>query len=200
MFTWRQGAAGVRRLRAAVTLLSVLGLLVPAGARASSGPALSLRVSSTHIRSGQVVAVRGVLSGAPAGTRVDVYQSPYPYRSRGLLAAVTPDAAGDYATTARPDRDTRFLAVAQAGAAPLTAQAQVTVAGRTIVAERALSLGRAMVTILIFRPSDLSGWNGAKAWWRFSTGGQTYHTRTVTERLSRYVTEIRAIITLPAGR
>jgi hypothetical protein len=183
-----------------VAAVLTMALLSPVAARAAAGPTVSLRVSRAHIHSGQIVAVSGVLSGAPAGTTVDVYESPYPYRSRTLLGALTPNAAGAFATTARPDRNTWFVAVAQAGAARLSAQAAVTVSGRTIISERALSLGRAEVKILIFRPSDLSGWNGAKAWWRFSSAGQTVHTRTVTTRLSRYVTEVRAVVTLPAGR
>jgi len=191
--------------------LALAGLLVliggaPAGAlatgspraRASTSP-LTLSASPAQIRGGQTVALRGTLAGAPAGTPVALYESAYPYRGRTLLSTVSTDAAGHFSATARPDRATRFTASATLNGAPQSARAAVTVLGRLIIRARALSLGRAQVTVLVFHPADLR-WNGVRAWWRFTSAGQSYRLALRTQRLSRNVTQLRAIIALPAGR
>jgi hypothetical protein len=188
------------RGRLAVIGVLLAGVVAPATASASSGPTLTLRGSRAHIRSGQPVLLSGVLAGVASGSTVRLYARQYPYRSQTLLATLTPDAVtGAFSDSARPDRTTRYMAVADLGTQQLTSQVLVTVAGRVDISAKALPLGRAMVTILVFRPRDLD-WDDAKAWWRFAAGRQTFHTVTVTKRLSRYVTLIRATVALGPGR
>lgn len=189
-----------RAFRSAPALiLCALSLLVPSAARAAGATGLSLNASPTTVRGGRAVVLRGVLRGAQEGDTVTVFARPFPYRSRMLLATVTPaSSTGAFTLKAIPDRSTRFQAVAMVAGARLTASVQVTVLGRVEIFARALSLGRAMVSILAFRPRDLD-WDGARAWWRFEAGGRTLHLVTLTQRLSRHVTLIRAVIGLPAG-
>jgi hypothetical protein len=78
---------------------------------------------------------------------------------------------------------------------------QVGVENKRVIKVRALSLGRAMVTILVFHPRDLN-WNGARTHWWFAEGGGRFTpgAPTRTRRLSPYITLVRTAIALPAGR
>src|SRR5947209_10829482 len=155
------------RIRTCAKLLAALGLLgflagalAAAPAAAAAAPGISLRSSRAQVSSGRAVTLSGALTGAPAGTKVSLYALPYPYRRRVLLASLTPDpVTGAYSAGSRPDRDTRFRAVAVVPGAVLSAQRQVDVSGRADIDAKALSLGRASVSVLVFHPSDLN-WNG----------------------------------------
>ena len=117
----------------------------------------------------------------------------------GLAASTMTASNGSFSFIVFPDRDARYRAVL-AGTS-VAARASVEVEGRTVTKVRALSLGRAAVTILAYHPKDLH-WGDAPVRWSFATG---YHgafvaapvTRTI--RLSPYVVRISTTIALPAG-
>ncbi|MGI8505832.1 MAG: hypothetical protein ACR2MK_03330 [Solirubrobacteraceae bacterium] len=170
------------------------------GAADASPAAISLRPSRGVIRSSHHVSLSGNAAAAPAGATVDLYASPYPYTRSSLLASAPVSAAGGFSFVVSPDRNSRYRAVLVG--TPEQAQAQVLVSGDTVTRVTALTLGRAEVTILVFHPRDLR-WNGAIVKWLFASGARgpflgTSPTR--TRRLSRYVTLVRTIVTLPAGR
>ncbi len=89
--------------------------------------------------------------------------------------------------------------VALIAAAPASAAGVLT--GRTITKLRALPLGRALVTILVFHPPELN-WNGATVRWSFAGAHGRFQTTasTRTRRLSAAVTVLRTEVALPAGR
>ncbi|MGI8429789.1 MAG: hypothetical protein ACR2OB_10895 [Solirubrobacteraceae bacterium] len=149
--------------------------------------------------SGSPVTLQGLVTGAAPGSAVALYRSPYPYPVAGFLRTAVVGADGTYSFTVFPDRDTRYR-VTLPGTNALT-MVQIAVIGRVTSTVRALSLGRAKVTILVYHPSDLH-WGGARVQWRFASGHRGGFTRardTRTRRVSRYVTELRTIVTLPAG-
>jgi hypothetical protein len=173
----------------------------PAGAGAQSSQApIALTAAPAHVLSGGPVVLSGSAPGVPVGSSVDVYQSPYPYTSNTLLGATTTDAQGAFSLTAHPDRNTRYRAVlTSTGAA---ASAPVGVVEQAVTKVRALTLGRAMVTVLAFHPSGLK-WNGIRAHWSFSGPGGPSNvaaTATRTRSLGPHVTVLRVVIALPAGR
>ncbi len=89
------------------------------------------------------------------------------------------------------------VAVALLAAAPAGADT-----ARTITKLRALPLGRAQVTIVVFHPPDLN-WNDATVTWSFASGRHGRFIRaasTRSRRLSPAVTVLRTIVALPAGR
>ena len=190
-----RGARTKLRLALAATLV---GLCWPAAAAAQAPPAaISLTASPTQMTGGGPVTLTGLASGAPTGSVVDLYASPYPYTASTLLGTTATDAQGAFSLTSRATRNTRYRAVLASGGA--TAVVQVGVVAKTFVRARALKLGRAMVTVIVFHPSDLN-WNGARANWSLSAPGQSFTVAGRTQRLSRYVTLLRIIAALPAGR
>lgn len=162
-------------------------------------PDLSLHASATQIVGNQPVTLTGTVTGAPAGSLVGLYQSPYPFPAAALVKTTTTGSDGSFSFSVFPDRDTRYGVVLIGTAA--TALVQVDVSARTVIEVRATTLGRASIRILVFHPSDLR-WAGARAHWLFPHGrhgrfrtGQTTRTR----RLSRYVTLLSTTVALPAG-
>jgi hypothetical protein len=117
------------------------------------------------------------------------------------LATTTASAAGSFAFTVSPDRDTRYT-VAVAGA-PATAAVEVEVDAKVVTTVRALPLGRAAVTVRVFHPGDLR-WGGARVRWSFASGAGDKRfaaapaTRAV--RVSPYVVALTTTISLPAGQ
>ncbi|MDQ6819340.1 MAG: hypothetical protein M3076_03200 [Actinomycetota bacterium] len=191
----------MRRARSKVRLAlvaSLVGICWPSVAAAQTPPpAISLTVSPAQITGVGAVALTGVAPGAAMGSSIDVYASPYPYTASTPVGTAFTDAQGAFSLTSRADRNTRYRAVlASTGA---VAVAAVGVVAKTIIRARALKLGRAMVTVLIFHPSDLN-WNGARTQWTLSAPGQSLTLTGRTSRLSRYVTLMRIIVPLPAGR
>jgi hypothetical protein len=162
-------------------------------------PSITVHASPGVILSGTFVTLSGEVGGAPAGSAVQLYKSPYPYPVAKLVRTTVTGASGSYSFTVFPDRDVRYR-VTLAGTSA-SAEVQIPVMGRTTTSVQALPLGQARVTILVYHPSDLP-WGGKKVGWTFATG---YRDRfipappTRTERLSRYVVKLTTTITLPAG-
>ncbi len=74
--------------------------------------------------------------------------------------------------------------------------------GRTSIRVRALPLGRAGVSLLVFHPADLR-WGGGRVQWWFKSGWRGRWVAapgTRAERLSRYVVKLATAVTLPAGK
>jgi hypothetical protein len=141
----------------------------------------------------------GSVTGAPAGTAVQLYASPYPYRVPMLVRTTVTSAAGSFSFIVFPDRNTRYRVVLPGTSTE--ALINVGVVGFVVTKVKALPLGQAQVTLLVFHPPDLP-WNGVRVHWSFASGfrgpfNQGVVTR--TRRLSRYVTLLRATVTLPAG-
>jgi hypothetical protein len=188
---------GVRRFAGLAVSLAVLAAF-PAGAAAAS-PSISLATTPSLIRGTKPVTLAGQTVGAPSGSVVDLYASPFPYGASTLIATapVGPNGSFSYVTT--PDRDTVYRAVLTGTTAQATAAEHVIGVTKTTV--RALSLGRAEVSILVFHPRNLH-WNGAAVRWAFGPPHRTPHTFAASRTLRRgpYATLLRTIVTLPAGR
>jgi hypothetical protein len=161
---------------------------------------VSLRASPALSVSGHRVILSGQATGVPAGSLVQLYSSAYPY-SVVLPAGMTATGEdGSFSFAAFPDVDTRYrVTVTEGSAASALVQVGVTGVVRTRV--KALSLGRARVTIVVFHPGDLR-WGDARTSWWFASGyhGEfTLAPATHTVRLGRYVTVLSTTVTLPAG-
>jgi hypothetical protein len=153
-----------------------------------------------RVRSGHSVLLSGEVTGVPAGSLVRLYESPYPYPTAKLVESTVASADGSFSFTVLPDRNTHYrVNVVGTGAVAL---ASVEVAGRASTTVRALSLGRARVTIVVLHPRDLL-WGGATVQWSFATGDRGAFRSTpatVAHLLSPYATLLATTMTLPAGR
>jgi hypothetical protein len=189
----------VRARYAAVGASIVACLLgaVPAGAQGQ--PAVSLQASAHELASGQAVTLSGQAAGSPAGTAVQVYDSPYPYTGYSALATATTGPDGSFSLSTRPDRNTRYEAGVAGG--QTSAPVEVDVSGLTVTKVTALPLGRARVTVVVFHPRDLV-WGGAVVRWWFASGPRGAFTPappTTAFTLSPYVAVLGTTIALPAG-
>jgi hypothetical protein len=175
-------------------------LFAATGAAATPVPAISLHVSPASVLGGRPVRLSGSATGVPAGSVVGLYQSPYPYPVAKLVDTAVASADGAFSFRVFPDRNTRYrVIVVGAGAAALV---QVEVSGRTSMTVRALPLGQAGVSIVVFHPRDLL-WGHATVNWSFATGkrgGFQSAPATLTRRLSPYATLVATTVTLPAGQ
>jgi hypothetical protein len=184
---------------ALLAVLAAIALtLAPASGQAT--PSISLQTGSTQVTSATQLVLSGQVSGAPAGALVDLYKSPYPYRSMALVRTASPSAGGTFSFVVAPDRNTRYSA--QLTGRPATATVVIGVIGRTLTKLRALPLGRADVTIVVFHPRDLR-WGGAPVSWSFASGASgrfLTHASTRAYRLSQSVSVLHISIALPAGR
>lgn len=191
------------RVTGSLSSLSLLGALVIAallGApRAAGAQTLITASGPAQVRNGQPATIAGHATGEPAGAIADLYASPYPYQARQLVASVAVSSDGGFSFDARPDRDTRYLVTA-AGAVT-GATVNVAVSDRSITSVRALPLGRAEVTIVVFHPRDLR-WGDALVHWSFAgPAGRPFAPAASTRafRLSPYVVVLRTSVALPAG-
>jgi hypothetical protein len=189
----------VARRSAVLAVLIATCLGGATSASAAPAPAVSLHASSLQLTSGQTVTFAGQASSLPAGTAVQLYDSPYPYASTALLGTTATAADGSFSFSAVPDRNVRYWAVvAGAGSSPTV---EVDVGGLTVTTVRALSLGRAQVTLVVFHPRDLA-WGGARVHWSFATGSRGSFVAapsTTAYALSPHVAVLKTTITLPAG-
>lgn len=161
---------------------------------------LTVMVSPTRVASDGSSVISGTAAGQPPGASVQLYSSPYPYRASPLAASTTIGAGGEFSFSVAPDRNTRYQVRLPATYA--TAQVSVSVVPRTLIKVRALPLGRAGVTIVLFHPSDLS-WGGATVSWSFASAaaaGFSAAPSTRTIAVSPHVAVLRTAIALPAGR
>jgi hypothetical protein len=178
-------------------IAAALAYASPAALAAS--PTLSLTASPSLAQSGQPVTLSGQVRAAVAGSVVRLYESSYPFPVAKLPRTTTTASNGSFSFIVFPDRDARYRAVL--AGTNVTALASVEVQGRTVTSVRALSLGRAAVTVLVYHPKDLR-WGDARVRWSFATGyhgGFTSAPMTPTIRLSPYVIMMSTTIALPAG-
>jgi hypothetical protein len=172
------------------------------GEAAVPAPAVgvSLHASPVVAASDRRVVLSGQAAGVPVGSDVRLFGSAYPYSAAVLVQTTVTGGDGSFSFAVFPDRDTRYQAtVADGAAASPLVQVAVTGVARTRV--RALSLGRARVTIVLFHPKDFR-WGGARTSWWFASGYHGRYTRatgTRTTELGRYVTVLSTTVTLPAG-
>lgn len=141
----------------------------------------------------------GQATGLPGGSVVQLYRSPYPYRAAVLIHTTVTQPDGSFLFAVFPDRNTRYEVMLGGGAAP--ARVQVHVTGISLTKVKALSLGRARVTIVVFHPQDLRWGHAATDWW-FASGyrsGFRRGRRTRTVKLSPHVTVLSTTVALPAG-
>jgi hypothetical protein len=180
--------------------LAVLALLLWASpgatAATSAAPSVTLHASPAQIVRDHKVVLSGL---APAGGRLLLYKSQYPYPVAALLRSTVAGGDGSFSFTVFPDRDTRYRVILSGTAARATVQVEVT--GLALSRVKALPLGRAGVRIVVFHPRDLR-WDRARVRWWFASG---FHGRftsapeTRTRRLSPYVIVLSTSASLPAG-
>jgi hypothetical protein len=145
------------------------------------------------------VTLSGSVIGAPPGRDVVLYERPYPYRVRRAVGRTLTAADGSFSFIVFPDRDARYSATLVGTRS--RAVVGVAVTGRTITKLKALPLGRAKVTLVVFHPRDLR-WGHARVRWSFASGLNRHFVAapsTHTVRLSPYVTVLSTAIALPAG-
>jgi hypothetical protein len=146
--------------RAVVLTGLIVAVLASASAVASAAsPALSLSASPNPAPSGQSVTLSGQITAATAGSVVLLYEIPYPFSVTELLSRTTTASDGSFSFVVFPDREVRYRAVLEG--TNVAAMATVEVEGRTVSTVKALSLGRAAVTILVYHPKDLR-WGDAR--------------------------------------
>ncbi len=183
-----------------IGLVGAVSLVGAAPAAAAPVAVISLHSSRGAALAGRVITLSGAVTGAPAGSAVRLYQSRYPYPAPRLIAAAVTTAAGRFSFKVTLDRTTRYRVTVPGTSANAAVRVEAT--GRTATTVRALTLGRAGVSVLVYHPRDLR-WGGAPVQWWFATGAHGRFepappTRTV--KLSPYVTKLSTVITLPAGR
>ena len=170
------------------------------GAKAATAPfpvAISLHAHPATTVSGHRVTLIGQVSGAPAGSIVDLFESAYPYRSTALVRTAVPTSSGAFSFEVFPDRKARYRVVVVGTGAD--AVVQIEVIGRVLIKVHALPLGQARVTVVVFHPRDLR-WGDATVHWWFASGGPfTRAPATEALKLSPYVMVVSTTITLPAG-
>ncbi len=167
---------------------------------AAAPVAVSLQAPPGLPVSGQLVTLTGQVSGLPAGTGVQLQQSPYPYDATVQVQTTTTQPDGSFTFAVFPDRDTRYLVAVAGSSAAATVQVDVT--GTALTTVKALSLGRAKVTVVVFHPADLR-WGDAPTRWWFASGSHGGFRRardTHTVRLSRNVAVLSTTVALSAGR
>jgi len=179
----------------------LIAICLGAAGSASGAPAptVSLRASSQQLPSARTVSFAGQAGGSPPGTTVQLNASPYPYRSATVVGTTATAADGSFSFSASPDRNTRYQAVVAGG--PSSPALEVDVGGLTVTKVRALTVGRAQVTLVVFHPRDL-GWSGAKVQWSFASGSHGAFVAapsTTAFQLSPYVAVLKTTVALPAG-
>jgi hypothetical protein len=159
---------------------------------------ISVRATPTQIHSGGRAHIFGAVIGAPPGSEVRLFASPYPFPIPNRFTTTTIRPDGSYSFTVNPDRDTRYRV--DVPGTPATALTEVQVIGRTITKVKALPLGRERVTVVVFHPRGLR-FSGRVSWWFASGRGRFARVRpTRAHRLSAQVVVLSTTVALPAGR
>jgi hypothetical protein len=167
-------------------------------------PALQVRATPGALRAGAAFAIRGGVSLGPA-TTVELLANPYPYagfKRVGSAALPAGGAGRTFSFRVVLDRTTRYRVTAP-GTAGSPDALTVSALGRTAITSRAITLGRARVSVLVYHPRDLR-WGGARVGWSFASGGRrarfVFSPATRSKRLSPYLVKLTTTVTLPAGR
>jgi hypothetical protein len=162
--------------------------------------AVSLQPATPSL-SGRRILLLGQAAGLPEGTVVVLYCSAYPYAGFVVVGTAAVGEDGSFSFAVSPDRDTRYRARV-AGPTAASAELQIDVGGMALRKVKALALGRARVTIVVFHPRDLR-WGHARTRWWFASGRHGRFTRTPATRsvrLSGHVAVLVTTVALPAGR
>ena len=182
-------------------------LAAPSWASAASGPqppsarpSVTLHASKTRLPHGQNIVLSGEATGVAMGTAVHLYKAEYPYHHSKLVRTTATSATGGFSFVVHPDENVSY-AVKLAGT---TAQAHVRIGvrGKLAIKLKALTLGRAGVTIVMLHPRDIK-WGRVRVHWSFGHGRKgrfSTHQTNHAHRLSPYVTVLSTKVTLPAGR
>jgi hypothetical protein len=113
------------------------------------------------------------------------------------VATVTPDASGNFSFAVSPAINTKYQVTLTGTTAE--ASAQVSVIDRLIVHVKALSLGRAGITVHAYHPAGLH-WGNRKVQWWFTEGGKFKPmSPTRTRVLSPTLISLYTKVALPAG-
>ncbi len=175
-------------------------LVLAAPARAAAPSSVTLSAAPQQPTSGQTVILSGQATGAPAGSTVQLDESPYPYRTQTLAGTTVTAPDGSFSFAVVPDRNTDYLATVPATAGQ--ALVHVAVVGITETTVHALPLGRAEVTIVVHQPSGLN-WSGARVTWSFAGGpGARFTPAPSTRTLADGATAIilrSSPVSVPAG-
>lgn len=174
-------------------------LLGAATASPAAAASISLSAAPAQIDAGGTVKLSGKVAGTLPGARVQLSMSPYPYRQATPVATVAVSLDGSFAYSVSPSRNTIYRARISDGSA--SAEARVVVSYPTIIRVRAIHLGRAEVTVLVYHPAGLR-WNRARVRWSFGRRQGRLRPRAVnrSRRLGPHITVLRTTIALPAGR
>jgi hypothetical protein len=192
--------AGAQRVtkRATVTVSTTTTSSTTSTAPPPKPPKITVHASMDWSVSGKRIVLSGQTTNAPAGSEVTVYQSPYPYRSFKLNTTAPIKADGSYSVGIRPQVDSHYKVEIKGTSA--SAELLIHVLGKAIYKEKALTLGRAQVQVVVFHPSDLH-WGDARVNWYVSSGHGRFERApsTRTLKLSPYVMVLGTTVTLPAG-
>ena len=101
------------------------------------------------------------------GTAVHLYKAEYPYHHSKLVRTTATSATGGFSFVVHPDENVSY-AVKLAGT---TAQVHVRIGvrGKLAIKLKALTLGRAGVTIVMLHPRDIK-WGRVRVHWSFGHG------------------------------
>jgi hypothetical protein len=197
------GAMG--RLQGACIAICLVAGVVAEGAAAATapryagGPNVRLVASPRQVQEGHATELTGRIIDPLGRQLVLLFRSAYPYPVATQIGSRLAAADGSFSFRVTPDRNTRYR-VTLAGTA-IHAVTQVGVAGSVKTTVRALPLGRARVTVVVYHPRDLR-WGGARVAWSFAEG---FHGRfsdqgtTSSRQASPGATVISQTVTLPAG-
>jgi hypothetical protein len=195
-----RGDRGADRARSRTVVAQTVTTTTTTTTSTTPPPSISLRASRSRITGSRDVVLYGLTTGVTPGTKVRLYKSPYPYRHAQQVRTALTGPHGGFTFTVHPDRNVHYRVSLVGTSAQATAQ--IGVIPKTFIKVRALSLGRAGVTIVIFHPRDLR-WGHARTTWWFGRGRHgrfTHRVRDRTHKVSPYVTVLSTRIALPAGR
>src|SRR5438270_4284755 len=149
---------------------------------AFGSPSITLGAQPSSLAAAGPATLTGEVPSAPPGTVVDLYQSPYPYTVVRLVATTTAAADGSFSFSVRPDRRTLYRAELQG--TKEYADVRVDVGALAITKVKALTLGRALVTVLLFHPRELK-WGQVRVHWSFASGYARRFTAAASTRSRR---------------
>jgi hypothetical protein len=176
-----------------VACIAVLACL--AGASVASAQTITLQASSTRVRSGSSVTLTGTTT---PGGQVVLYAAPYPYAHAAQAASTNADATGAFTFTVAPQLDTAYDVMVPGTNEHASVSVQVT--DRLVIDIKALTLGRALVRVLVYHPASLH-WGGRRVRWWFASGrGFRSSVVTHTRWLNPGLIAMHAVVALPAGR